>query len=190
MQMLDLHQRSTDHEPVEITTSLICNILILLDFRLTKQHLLNYSVTVRVSLSTSERPYTSYPFQAHMRLITHKFHPSFRNCFDNTNINNSFCFYLELGYFNLVMSYSTFYCTSREIALFSITYIGYTLLKVHIQAYCTLYCLLLLRQLQYITKRYYFARYPLVEFYFFCTYITIRTKLPYKSILMPDNSFE
>lgn len=52
--------------------------IILLDLRLTKYYLLNYSVTVKVSLSISERPNTSYPCLAHMRLTTHKFHPSFR----------------------------------------------------------------------------------------------------------------
>lgn len=110
----------------------ICYILILLDFRLTKYYLLNYSATTRISLSTSELPNTSYPCQAQMRMFTHKFHPSFRFFFDNNFIKFASVFYLELGYFNLVMSYSVFYYTSREMALFSVTYIGYTLLKVHL----------------------------------------------------------
>ena len=83
------------------------------------------------------------------------------------------------------MSYSYFLITSREIVLFSITYIALLLLKVSYRLipnlgvyfdydnssalYSNNHCTL-----------------PHFDFYIFWIYITIHSKQPYKSILMSD----
>ena len=96
-----------------------------------------------------------------------------------------FCNYLVLSYFNLVMSYSSFSRTSREIALFSITYIASYLLNMSYRliVHSTVYCgydnssVLLSDNICTLS---------IIEFYLFSTYITIHRKQPYKRIRMSD----
>ena len=96
-----------------------------------------------------------------------------------------FCNYLALSYFNLVMSYSSFSRTSREIALFSITYIASYLLNMRYRLidYQSVYCgydnssVLLSDNLCTLS---------IIEFCLFSTYITIHRKQPYKRIRMSD----
>ena len=96
-----------------------------------------------------------------------------------------FCNYLALSYFNLVMSYSSFSRTSREIALFSITYIASYLLNMRYRLidYQSVYCgydnssVLLSDNICTLSS---------IEFYLFSTCIAIHKKQPYKRIRMSD----
>ena len=96
-----------------------------------------------------------------------------------------FCKLSRLGYFNLVMSYSSFLGASREIALFSITYIASYLLNMSCRliAHCAVYCdydnssILLSDNICTLSS---------IEFYLFCNYITIITKQPSKRIRLAD----
>ena len=96
-----------------------------------------------------------------------------------------FCNYLVLSYFNLVMSYSSFSRTSREIALFSITYIASYLLNmsyrliVHSTVYCGYDNSSVLLSDNICTL-------PSIDFCIFSTYIAIHRKQPYKRIRMSD----
>lgn len=83
------------------------------------------------------------------------------------------------------MSYSYLSITSREIVLFSITYIASYLLNMSYRliVHCTVYCdynnssILLSDNI---------CTLPCIEFYFFSTYIAIHRKQPYKRIRLPD----
>ena len=118
-----------------------------------------------------------------MGLTTHKFHSSFRNCFNLQS--KHFPYYLELSYFNVVMSYILFLEYSREIALFSITYIASCLLDMSYRliVHSTVYCdydnssILLSDNICTLSS---------IEFYLSSTYITIHRKQPSKSILLAD----
>lgn len=94
-------------------------------------------------------------------------------------------YYLALGYFNLVMSYSSLSRTSREIALFSITYIASHLLHMRYRLIDNLsvYC-------GYDNSSVLLSDKPctlsFIEFYLFSTYIAIHRKQPCKRIRMPD----
>lgn len=96
-----------------------------------------------------------------------------------------FCFLSRLGYFNLVMSYSSLSRTSREIVLFSITYIASHLLNMRYRLIPNLgvysdydnSSILLSNNI---------CTLPTIDFYIYSTYISIHRKQPYKSILMSD----
>ena len=113
-------------------------------------------------------------------------HHSEFSLFDNLHLSKLFiCFLSRLGYFNLVMSYILFSEYSREIVLFSITYIASYLLNMSCRliAHCAVYCdydnssILLSDNICTLSS---------FEFYLFSKYITILKKQPCKSILMPD----
>ena len=96
-----------------------------------------------------------------------------------------FCKLSRLGYFNLVMSYSSFLGASREIALFSITYIASYLLNMSCRliAHCAVYCdydnssILLSDNICTLSS---------FEFYLFSKYITIIKKQPSRRIRLTD----
>ena len=119
-----------------------------------------------------------------MGLTAHKFPPSFRYCFLEFQIL-TLLFYLELSYFNLVMSYILFSEYSREIALFSITYIASYLLDMSYRliVHCTVYygydnsSILLSDNICTLSS---------IDFYIFSIYITTYRKQPSKSILLAD----
>ena len=121
-----------------------------------------------------------------MGLTTHKFHPSFRLFVSISNsYKKTFCKLSCLGYFNLVMSYSSFSRTSREIVLFSITYIASYLLNMgyRLIAHCAVYCdydnssILLSDNICTLSS---------FDFYIFFKYITILKKQPSKRIRLTD----
>ena len=122
-----------------------------------------------------------------MGLTTHKFHPSFRHCFVCIyfQLIQNCCKLSRLSYFNLVMSYSRVSSTSREIVLFSITYIASYLLDMGYRLIPNLgvYCdydnssILLSDNICTLSS---------IEFYIFSIYVTIHRKQPYKSILLSD----
>lgn len=94
-------------------------------------------------------------------------------------------FISTLSYFNLVMSYSFFSETSREIVLFSFTYIASYLLNMSYRLilHCSVYCdydnssVLLSDNICTLS---------IIEFYLFSTYITIYRKQPSKRIRIAD----
>ena len=96
-----------------------------------------------------------------------------------------FCKLSRLGYFNLVMSYSFFSETSREIVLLALPTLLYTCYSIRYRliVHSTVYCdydnssILLSDNICTLSS---------FEFYLFSKYITILRKQPYKSILMPD----
>ena len=124
---------------------------------------------------------------ARMGLTTHKFHPSFRLF---VSISNSYkkafsVNYLALGYFNLVMSYSFFSETSREIVLLALPTLLYTCYSISCRliVHSTVYydydnsSILLSDNICTLSS---------FEFYLFFKYITILKKQPSKSILLAD----
>lgn len=94
-------------------------------------------------------------------------------------------FISTLSYFNLVMSYSFFSETSREIVLLSFTYIASYLLNMSYRLilHCSVYCdydnssVLLSDNICTLS---------IIEFYPFSTYITIHRKQPSKRIRIAD----
>ena len=154
-----------------------------LDFRLTNYYLLNYSITERTSLSIKLRPLYFLPFFKLVQdwLLVNFTHHS--ECFEFPIL--TLLFYLELSYFNLVMSYILFSEYSREIVLFSITYIASYLLDMgyRLIAHCAVYCdydnssILLSDNICTLSS---------IDFYIFFNYITIIKKQPSKSILLAD----
>ena len=94
-------------------------------------------------------------------------------------------FISKLSYFNLVMSYSFFSETSREIVLFSFTYIASYLLNMSYRLidYQSVYydydnsSVLLSDNICTLSS---------IDFYIFCNYITIIAKQSYKRIRLSD----
>lgn len=117
---------------------------ILLEFPLTNIYLFNYSITERTSLSIKLRPlyFLSLSKLVQDCLLANFTHHS--DCLYQFSIHTKKCsvFLSRLSYFNLVMSYSSFSRTSREIVLFSITYIASYLLDMSCRliVHCTVYC--------------------------------------------------
>ena len=127
--------------------------LVLLDFRLTTYTLLNYSATMKTSLSISELPNTSCLFLASARLTTYKFHPSFRKYI---GIEPIIYFGIDLPIVLLMSLWATltYYCLivyftthHEKQPYFSFTYNWLILATVlFISFNSQLWCLLRLRQ--------------------------------------------
>ena len=122
-----------------------------------------------------------------MGLTTHKFHPSFRIfCLYQFSIHTKLlCKLSRLGYFNLVMSYSFFSETSREIVLLALPTLLYT-------CYSISYRLIVHSTVYYdydnssILLSDNICTLSIFEFYLFFKYITILKKQPSKRIRLAD----